>query len=211
MCDREWPTPSLRVAATLALLLAASLQGTASAQTRDPARDAYLDDTARELVLGLKTARDTARLSIDTYTTLIRERLGLEWPSPRRNRPWAHGERTARVRWSRDEPAVVHVLAARFRVALTDPEDSEFFTGLRAERFAADPLGDPFKFGFMVFGQSPEAEITTRSPLGPDAERYYQFRPRGHDDRSVEQRPGFLDRLVNGVVDGALPRLRLDI
>ncbi len=63
----------------------------------------------------------------------------------------------------------------------------------------------------MVFGHSPEAEITTRSPLGPDAERYYQFRPRGHDDRSVEQRPGFLDRLVNGVVDGALPRLRLDI
>ena len=127
-------------------------------------------------MLGLKAARDTACLSIDTYTALIRERLGLEWPSPRRNRPWAHGERTARVRWSRDEPAVVHVLAARFRVALVDPEDSEFFTGLRTERFAADPLGDPFTFGFTVFAPSTEAEITTRSPLGPAAERYYQFR-----------------------------------
>ncbi|WP_419165372.1 hypothetical protein [Candidatus Palauibacter sp.] len=176
MGERDWPTPSLRVAATLAILLAAILQGTASAQTQDPARDAYLDDTARRLVLGLKAARDTARLTIDTYTALIRERLGLEWPSPRRNRPWVHGERTARVRWSRDEPAVVHVLAARFRVALVDPEDSEFFTGLRTERFAADPLGDPFTFGFTVFAPSTEAEITTRSPLGPAAERYYQFR-----------------------------------
>ena len=176
MGERDWPTPSLRVAATLAILLAAILQGTASAQKQDPARDAYLDETARQLVLGLKAARDTACLSIDTYTALIRERLGLEWPSPRRNRPWAHGERTARVRWSRDEPAVVHVLAARFRVALVDPEDSEFFTGLRTERFAADPLGDPFTFGFTVFAPSTEAEITTRSPLGPAAERYYQFR-----------------------------------
>jgi len=174
----------------LGILLAATLRGSASAQTPDslrsdtpapdPAEDAYLDDTARRLVLGLKAARDTARLTIDTYTALIRERMGFEMPSYERNRPWLHGERTARVRWSRDEPAVVHVLAARFRDALVDPGDSEFFTGLRAERFAADPLGDPFKFGFTVFGrsfgQSPEAETTTRSPLGPDSERYYQFR-----------------------------------
>ncbi|MCY3599555.1 MAG: hypothetical protein OXN85_06265 [Gemmatimonadetes bacterium] len=190
MREREWPTPTSRVAATLAILLAAALQGTASAQTRDslpasnllrdPDRDAYLDETARRLVLGLKAARDTARLTIDAYTALIRERMGFEMPSYQRNRPWLHGERTARVRWSRDEPAVVHVLAARFRDALVDPGDSEFFGGLRAERFAADPLGDPFKFGFTVFGrsfgQSPEAETTTRSPLGPDSERYYQFR-----------------------------------
>ncbi len=189
MPERERPTPALRVAA-FAILLAAVLPGTASAQTQDslpsnapapdPAEDAYLDETARRLVLGLKAARDTARLTIDTYTALIRERMGFEMPSYERNRPWMHGERTARVRWSRNEPAVVHVLAARFREPLLDPDDSEFFGGLRAERFAADPLGDPFKFGFTVFGrsfgQSPEAEIATRSPLGPASERYYQFR-----------------------------------
>ena len=86
MREREWPTPSLRVAA-----LAANLRGRASAQTPDsltliallpdPAQSAYLDDTARELVLGLKAARDTARLTIDAYTALIRERAGFEMPS----------------------------------------------------------------------------------------------------------------------------------
>ncbi len=306
MRARERPTPSLRVTA-FAILLAATPQGPASAQTQDsfpssiPAPDsvgdAYLDETARRLVLGLKAARDTARLTIDAYTALIRERMGAEMPSYERNRPWAHGERTTRVRWSRDEPAVVHVLAARYRDPFFDPDDSEFFEGLRAEQFAADPLGDPFKFGFMVFGPSPDTEVATRSPLGPASERYYQFRsgdtstvrlsdggtvravavtvipryssirlvsaimwidaeslglarvayrlakpvdremnwhlrdggrwspglsidigPRDSADiarapapDSTPQRPGFVDRLVNGVFNSAWPRVRLDL
>ena len=305
MRERDRPTPSLRVAA-FAMLLAAVLPGTASAQTQgslpsntpasDPAADAYLDETARRLVLGLKAARDTARLTIDAYTALLRERVGAEMPSYERNRPMVHGERTARVRWSRAEPAVVHVLAARSRQPIFDPEDSEFFAGVPAERFAAHPLDDPFKFGFTAFsGPSPDAEIATRSPLGPASERYYQFRsgdtstvrlsdgntlravaitvipryssirlvsaimwidteslglarvayrlakpvdremkwhlrsggrwspgptihigPRDSADRasapdSTPQRPGFFDRVVNGAVNGALPRLRLDI
>ena len=178
MRERKRPTSSLRGAA-FAILLAAIPPGTVSAQTQDslpsdtpasdPAGDTYLDETARRLVLGLKAARDTARLTIDSYTALLRERIGGEVPSYERNRPSLHGERTARVRWSRDEPAIVHVLAARFRQPIFDPDDSEFFSGLRMERFAADPLGDPFKFGFL------EAETITRSPLGPAAERYYQF------------------------------------
>ncbi len=64
---------------------------------------------------GLKAARDTARLTTDSYTALVRERLGAEMPTLRRNRPYMHGERTVRVRWSRDEPAIVHVLGARSR------------------------------------------------------------------------------------------------
>lgn len=300
---RQALNPS-RVVATLTILLATTLRGTASAQTRDsmraaavppdPAGDAYLDDTARELVLGLKAARDTARLTIDAYTALIRERMGGEMPSTQRSRPWLHGERTARVRWSRDEPAVVHVLAARARDALFDPDDTAFFAGVRAERFAADPLGDPFTFAFAVL-EFPETEIMTRSPLGPASERYYQFRsgdtttvqlsngstvravavtvipryssirlvsaimwidteslglarvayrlakpvdremtwrlrgagrwrpglridggPPDPADRpsapdSTPNRAGFFDRLVNGAVNGALPRVRLDI
>ena len=74
-----------------ALLLAATLPGAATtlpgpatAQPPDtlppdPARDAYLDETARRLVLGTKAARDTARLAIDSYTALIRERVGVRW------------------------------------------------------------------------------------------------------------------------------------
>ena len=194
--------PPATVVAAVLILLGGSLRGTASAQT-DPVGDAYLDGTARRLMLGLKAARDTARLGIDAYTTLIRERLGFEWPAYQRNRPWGHGERTARVRWSRYEPAVVHVLAARFRDALLDPEDSEFFAGLRAERFAVDPLGDPFRFGFMVFSQSPDAAITTRSPLEPDSERYYQFR--SGDTLAVQLSDG---STLRAVAVTAIPRYR---
>ena len=158
-------------------------------------------------MLGLKATRDTARLTIDTYTALIRERLGFEMPSFRRNRPWVHGERTARVRWSRDEPAIVHVLAARLRDQLGDPEDSEFFSGLWTERFAADPLSDPFTFGFTVFAQSPEAEITTRSPLGPASERYYQFR--SGDTIAVQLSNGSTLRAVAVTVIPRYPSIRL--
>ena len=58
-----------------ALFVACALPGTLAAQIRDdlpadtlanaPTRDAYLDDTARRLVLGVKAARDTARQSLD--------------------------------------------------------------------------------------------------------------------------------------------------
>ena len=108
-----------------ALLLALTLHGTASAQTpdsipgdtlaTDPTRDAYLDETARHLVLGVKAARDTAQLGIDGYTALIRERLGMDAPTFGRDRPYVSGERVTRVRWSRDEPDVAHVLGSRFR------------------------------------------------------------------------------------------------
>lgn len=75
-----------------ALFVAAAMHGTLAAQTpgaRDPhpsghAGDAYLVDTARRLVLGLKAARDTARLAIDAYTAVIRERMGMELPTPQR-------------------------------------------------------------------------------------------------------------------------------
>ena len=142
----------------------------------DPAQDAYLDETARRLVLGARAARDTARLSLDAYTALVRERMGLELPSPLgRNRPWLHSERAARVRWSRHEPTVVRVLGARLRDALTGT-DAQSFAGLRPERFAADPLGDPFDFGFALFGRSPGVGVVTLSPLDPGSERHYRFR-----------------------------------
>ena len=196
-----WPLLAL----ALSLLLAATLHGTAVAQTPDTlppdtTRDAYLDETARRLVLGAKAARDTARLAIDAYTALIRERVGMEAPAFRRDRPWMHGERAIRVRWSREEPDVAHVLGARFRHPGSAPGDSEFFTGLRTERFA-DPLGDPFIFGFAVFVQSQGAEAPTRSPLRPDSERHYQFR--SGDTISVRLSDG---RAVQAVAVTVIPR-----
>ena len=78
------------------LLLPAALHGAVLAQTPDTlppdsARDAYLDETARRLVLGAKAARDTSRHTIDAYTAVIRERVGVEAPSFRRDRLHGYG------------------------------------------------------------------------------------------------------------------------
>ncbi len=198
-----------------ALLLALTLHGTASAQTpdsipgdtlaTDPSRDAYLDETARHLVLGVKAARDTARLGIDGYTALIRERLGMDAPTSGRDRPYVSGERVTRVRWSRDEPDVAHVLGSRFRDPGQGPDDPpSFFPGLQTEDFAADPRTDPF-----VFGQgapdagSDGAPRVTLSPLAPDSERHYQFR--SGDTISVQLGGG---RTISAVVVTVIPRVR---
>ena len=111
-----------------------------------------------------------------SYTAVIRERLGAEFPSFRRDRPWFHGERAARVRWSRDEPGVVHVLGARFRDPSMGPDHRQFFPGLRTERFATDPFVDPFTFGYSVVAPATLPNTTTLSPLEHGSERHYQFR-----------------------------------
>ena len=194
-----------------ALLLACALPGTANAQTpdsvpNDPARDAYLDETARRLVLGARHARNTARLGIDSYTALIRERMGFEAPALRRDRPLVSGERAVRVRWSRTEPSIVHVLGARFRRAGVAPDHlPDFFPGLQAERFAADPFGDPFAFGLgpPVAAGLETAAVAVRSPLEPGSERHYQFR--SGDTIQVQLEGG---RSVDAVAVTVIPRYR---
>ena len=193
------------------LFLLATSPGTATAQTPDtlppdPARDAYLDETARYLVLGAKAARDTAQLGIDAYTALIRERMGVDAPTLRRDRPWVHGERVTRVRWSRDEPDVAHVLGSRFRDPGQGPGDRPgYFPGLQAERFATDPHADPFLFLF-VFRPDPGSDGGPRvilSPLAPDSERHYQFR--SGDSISVQLGGG---RTISAVAVTVIPRVR---
>ncbi len=193
-------------AAILPLLLAASLHGTATAQTGDTrfsdvVQDAYLDETARRLVLGAKAARDTSRLTIDAYTTVIRERIGIEAPAFRRDRAWSNGERAVRIRWSRTEPNIVHVLGARLQRPGRAPGEPAFFPGLRVERFAADPLWDPFVFGIAPFVGLEDADANLRSPLHSDSEQFYQFR--SGDTISVQVGP---DRIFQVVTVEAIPR-----
>ncbi|MDE2973117.1 MAG: hypothetical protein OXU64_00125 [Gemmatimonadota bacterium] len=210
--ERPPPSPAPRSSGIargfVHLLLASAPHVALAAQTPDtlppgPARGAYLDETARRLVIGAKAARDTARLGIDSYTALIRERVGVEAASVRRDRPWMHGERAIRVRWSRTEPDVAHVLGARFRHPGSAPGHSQFFPGLRTERFAADPLADPFVFGSAVFMQPRAADFLTLSPLRPDSERHYRFR--SGDTISVRFGDG---RAVRAVAVAVIPRYR---
>ncbi len=194
---------------TIALILTIAVHAATSAQERDSlpdtppdtAQDAYLDETARRLVLGAKAARDSSRLMIDSYTAIIRERLSVEGPTLRRHRPWVNGERAVRVRWARAEPNVAHVLGARFRQLGMGPGND--FPGLRAERFAADPLEDPFNFGLAVFAGARDARANVHSPLQADSERYYQFR--SGDTITVGLGGG---QVVRAVAVTAVPRYR---
>lgn len=196
------------------LFLPPASPGTASAQTRDPlpgdtlstasTQDAYLDETARHLVRGLKAARDTAQLGIDAYTALIRERMAVEAPALRRDRPWVNGERVTRVRWSREEPDVAHLLGSRFRDPGQGPDDPYgYFAGLETERFATDPRADPFLFTLFALGAPDDDAAVIMSPLAADSERHYQFR--SGDTTSVQPGDG---RTVSAVAVTAIPRVR---
>ncbi len=191
--------PAVRALLVLAATLPPTSPATALAQ-----QDAYLDESARHLVRGLKAARDTAQLGIDAYTALIRERMAVEAPAFRRDRPWVNGERVTRVRWSREEPDVAHVLGSRFRDPGQGPDDPYgYFSGLRSERFATDPRADPFLFTLFALGAGDDDAGVILSPLAPDSERHYQFR--SGDTTSVQLGDG---RTVSAVAVTAIPRVR---
>ena len=201
----------IAICITPTLILAATLHGPASAQERgalpdtlpDPAYDAYLDETARRLVLGVKAARDTARLGIDSYTGLARERVDFQAPALRRDRPWVNGERVTRIRWSRSEPSVVHVLGSRLRHPGIGPNDRrQYFPGLGLEPYAANPLWDPFVLGTTA-EETDRAGTAIRSPLASNAERYYQYR--SGDTISVQLADG---RAIEVVAVTVIPRIR---
>ncbi|MDE2980460.1 MAG: hypothetical protein OXU74_04615 [Gemmatimonadota bacterium] len=196
--------PKLRSSSAILLLLsflAATAYGPVAAQEADTA--AYLDETARRLVLGVKAARDTARLGIDSYTGLTRERVDFRAPALRRDRPWVNGERVTRIRWSRSEPSVVHVLGSRLRHPGIGPNDRrQFFPGLGLDRHASNPLWDPFVFGATDAEEGGGGPVT-RSPLATDAERYYQYR--SGDTLSVQLADG---RSIDVVAVTVIPRIR---
>ncbi len=184
------------------LLLTATLNTatpTAAQRSAETPPDTYLDETARHLILGARAARDTARLAIDSYTALVRERLGVSLSVSRRDRRLANGESVTRIRWSRSEPEIVHVLGSRFRFTGLHVDDS---FGQVAFRHAANPLQDPFVFGFAVLGADSVA-AAVRSPLDADAGSFYQFQS---GDTIVVQLPS--GRSVRAVSVTAIPRFR---
>ncbi len=215
---RFFPFPLALAAATLLLptppgtasapgTLSAQIPGTSPGDTlaTAAAQDAYLDETARHLVRGVKASRDTARLGIDAYTALIRERMAVDAPTSRRDQAYVNGERVTRVRWSREEFDVARVLGSRFRdpgQGTNDPYG--YFAGLRSERFATDPRADPFLFalGALGAGQDDVSRMIL-SPLAPDSERHYQFR--SGDTTSVELADG---RTISAVAVTVIPRVR---
>ncbi len=182
-----------------AIMLVTATSAAAAQHPDDTPPDTYLDETARHLMVGARAARDTARLAIDSYTALVRERLGVSLSLSRRDRRLVNGESVTRIRWSRSEPEIIHVLGSRLTFTGFQVDDG---FGQVAVRRAADPLQDPFVFGFAVLGADSVA-AAVRSPLDADAGRFYQFRS---GDTIVVHLPG--GGSVRAVSVNAIPRFR---
>lgn len=166
------------LAATLLLATAAptTAQPPRPSQPPTPTRDAYLDETARHLMLAARAVRDSTRQAVGTHTGLVRERLAFDAPTGRHDRPWMRGERLFQALWSRAGPDSVDLIGERFRHPGLGPAQPRYYQGLRAGHLPADPLADPFTLGLAPFVSAGAADRAVHSPLGPDAERYYQFR-----------------------------------
>jgi len=193
------PLTATPTAATPAAAAPTTAAPTTAQRPAETPPDTYLDETARRLMLGARAARDTARLAIDSYTALVRERLGVSLSVSRRDRRLANGESVTRIRWSRSGPEIVHVLGSRFRLTGFHIDDG---FGQVAVRHAANPLQDPFVFGFAVLGADSVA-AAVRSPLDADAGSFYQFQS---GDTIVVQLPS--GRSVRAVSVTAIPRFR---
>ena len=161
------------------LILAATPPHPATAQPPDPPQPTYLDETAGHLIAGARSTLATTRQAINTHSALVRERLAFDAPTGRRDRPWMRGSRVARTRWSRTAPPAVDLLDEHFRHPGIGPGKPRYFQGLRDDHLPIDPLADPFTMGLAPFMGPDAAATAVHSPLGPDAERYYQFRSNG--------------------------------
>lgn len=175
----------------------------ATPQPPDPIPSAYLDETARHLLTGARSARDATRQAIRAQSAIVRERLSFNAPTSRRDRPWMRGERALWVRWFRYAPTSADVFAEHFRHPGIGPATPRYFRGLRAGRLPVDPLADPFTLGLAPFMGGEAAAAAVHSPLGPDAERYYQFR--SGDTTAIRLSDG---EIVETIAVTAIPRYR---
>ena len=187
-----------------ALLIPAATPPTpTTAQPPDPPQPTYLDETARQLVTGARSTLATTRQAITTHSALVRERLAFDAPTGRRDRPWMRGSRVARTRWSRTAPPAVDLLDQHFRHPGIGPAQPRYFQGLRADHLPIDPLADPFTLGLAPFMSPDAAALAVHSPLGPDAERYYQFRSNGITTLQLDN-----GETIQAIPVTAIPRYR---
>ncbi|MDE2761524.1 MAG: hypothetical protein OXQ94_13820 [Gemmatimonadota bacterium] len=187
----------------LAVLLPLLPPPPATAQPPDPTRDAYLDETARHLVAGARSAQGATRQAVRTHTALVRERLAFDAPTGRHDRPWMRGERLLRARWSGSGPGSFDLLEEHFRHPGVGPSTPRYFQGLRAGHLPVDPFADPFTLGLAPFLGAGAAAIAVRSPLGADAGRYYQFRSGDTTTLALED-----GRTIRAIPVTAIPRYR---
>ena len=165
----------------LLLSLAASAALPAPAATVVPAQeraaptDTFLDETARRL-LGAARASRREQSAILEYTALVRERMAIRLRTPLRDRTLFRLEGASKVRWTRDGPDEVRVLASRVQSPLgTGPATNP--SGFSVDELF-DPANDPLTLGIRehLFDDDGPAREEMRHPLDDDAGSHYRFR-----------------------------------
>jgi hypothetical protein len=158
----------LAVAVRLAVVVSAALAPTVlPAQTAAP-DDAYRDPAARRLVARARERRGTLDRSISSYTTSMKERIGVGIRALRRDRMIYHRELALRITWRRDSVGHVAVLGARqgIPIALKGeqlPEDLVQDAGDYAFDPSSDRLAIGSDSGFIIH------------PLSDGSEAHYRF------------------------------------
>ncbi len=164
--------------AVVALGTAASVDGHAqvpgrgdAASAEGSAADAYADSTAARLVAAARDRRLGVDRSLLTYTATVRERIAVGIRTFRKDRTIYRRETASRVRWSRDEPLVVQVLAGRQEHPGGVEPTGESGAAVDA---LYDPERDPIFFGLV--GPDDEHELFIEHPLHEGSEAFYRYR-----------------------------------
>ncbi len=150
--------------------------------------DAYLDESARELVRLARERRNTVDRSITRYTTVVQERMSGGLRTPAWDRLFYRRETAGRVDWRRGGPVRIEVLGAR-EVIPAVLKDAQVPSDLRGfmPHLAFDPMDSELLVRFDT--------TFLRHPLAADAESHYRYRsgdtttirlPDGRDIRLLE-------------------------
>ncbi|HUF12768.1 MAG TPA: hypothetical protein VMN78_06705 [Longimicrobiales bacterium] len=221
---RRIPTPLEALLALCLLLLPSAVDG-------QQTTDAYLDDTARELVARARRARGEQGAAIHSYTAVVLRRQAIRLRLPLRDRLLARDESAMRVRWSRDGDVVVQRLASREEEmggaptagsgidlgSLFDPDADRITFGIdfgfsEGAGGGGEPSeeGDTSRVSITVGSGGVEADVDEGDelsnfwiahPLAEDSERFYRYR--SGDTLTLRLPDG---RAVRSVELSALPR-----
>jgi hypothetical protein len=190
----------LVIAALGAILLcadAASAQRSTAPATAADSAAAFSDAASAALFGRARAARARTDHSIQSYTALVRSRIGAAMRMPLKDRTLFRQETAARVRWSRSGPHVAQLIAGRSQHPggvevptgisgigvddLFDPSQDRLYFGLggggrrgrdsaqaRSDRAAGDSASAPSDTTDSV-------EFWIEHPLGDAAERHYRY------------------------------------
>lgn len=129
---------------------------------------AFLDDAARMLVARARERHQTLDRSIQSYSTTMKERIGVGLRALRRDRMLYHREIALRITWRRDTVGSIDVIGAREGIPIA----------LKGERIPEDLPSDAFDYAFdpsadrFYLGSDSDFVI---HPLAAGSEAHYRF------------------------------------